>query len=313
MEALNQRIVLVTRKTRLEELIVRFNTIEQARFYVEHLGADFSDYEAEHRIYQQAVQTSEATLSRFGRVHRLDRGFLSNYLFAPDALVVVLGQDGLVANTLKYLKDAQPVIGVNPDPARWDGVLLPFEVEDLSAVAKEAIAGRRSLNRVTMARAALSDGQELFAVNDLFIGPRSHVSARYQIHQGGRSETHSSSGLIVSTGLGSTGWFQSLLAGAAGMAAGHALAGPAQAMREHGFAWDADHLQFTVREPFPSRTTQVEMVFGQVTRKEPLQLVSQMAGYGVIFSDGIEADFLEFNAGMTATISLADRYGQLVN
>ncbi|WP_202799644.1 hypothetical protein [Rhodanobacter sp. 115] len=163
-----------------------------------------------------------------------------------------------------------------------------------------------------MARANLSDGQELYAVNDLFIGPRSHVSARYQIHQGGRSETHSSSGIIVSTGLGSTGWFQSLLAGAAGVA-GHALAGPAQAMREHGFAWDANHLQFTVREPFPSRTTQVELVFGRVTHKEPLQLVSQMAGYGVIFSDGIEADFLEFNAGMTATISVAERYGQLVN
>jgi NAD kinase len=312
MDALNQRIVLVTRKTRLEELIARFNTIEQARFYVEHLGADFSDYEAEHRIYQQAVETSEATLGRFGRVHRLDRGFLANYLFAPDALVVVLGQDGLVANTLKYLKGAQPVIGINPDPARWDGVLLPFEVGDLSTIAKEAIAGRRSLSRVTMARAALSDGQELFAVNDLFIGPRSHVSARYQIQQGARSETHSSSGLIVSTGLGSTGWFQSLLAGAAGIA-GHALAGSAQLMWEHGFAWDADHLQFTVREPFPSRTTQVELVFGQVTRTEPLQLVSQMAGYGVIFSDGIEADFLEFNAGMTATISLAERYGHLVN
>jgi NAD kinase len=312
MDALNQRIVLVTRKTRLEELIVRFNTIEQARFYVEHLGADFSDYEAEHRVYLDAVRTAEATLSRFGRVQRLDRGFLSNYLFAPDALVVVLGQDGLVANTLKYLKGAQPVIGVNPDPARWDGVLLPFEVKDLAGITPEAIARKRPLNRVTMALATLSDGQELHAVNDLFIGPRSHVSARYQIQQGDRSETHSSSGLIVSTGLGSTGWFQSLLAGAAGIL-GHQLEGSAQALREHGFAWDADHLQFTVREPFPSRVTQVEMVFGQVTRKQPLRLVSQMAGYGVIFSDGIEADFLEFNAGMAATISLAERYGQLVN
>ena len=312
MDALNRRIVLVTRKTRLEELIVRFNTIEQARFYVEHLGADFSDYEAEHRVYQHAGQTAEAALSRFGRVQRLDRGFLSNYLFAPDALVVVLGQDGLVANTLKYLKGAQPVIGVNPDPARWDGVLLPFEVADLAAIAPEAIAGKRPLNHVTMARATLSDGQELHAVNDLFVGPRTHVSARYQIQQGDRTETHSSSGLIVSTGLGSTGWFQSLLAGAAGIA-GHALDGPAQAMREHGFAWDADHLQFTVREPFPSRTTQVEMVFGQITRAEPLQVVSQMAGYGVIFSDGIEADFLEFNAGMTATIGIAERSGRLVN
>ena len=311
MNALEQRIVLVTRRTRLDDLIVRFTTIEQARFYVEHLGADFSDYAEEHRIYQLAVQHAEATLSRFGRVQRLDRGFLANYLFAPDALVVVLGQDGLVANTLKYLKDEQPVVGVNPDPRRWDGVLLPFQVRDLERLIPETLAKRRTAKRVTMAQASLSDGQELYAVNDLFVGPRTHVSARYEIHLGAHVETHSSSGLIVSTGLGSTGWFQSLLAGAAAIG-GHALPESVDAMRGQGFAWDADHLQFTVREPFPSRTTQVGLVFGQITREHPLTLVSQMAGYGVIFSDGIEADFLEFNAGMKATIQLAEREGCLV-
>lgn len=311
MDALDRRIVLVTRRTRLEDLVVRFNTIGQARFYVEHLGADFADYEAEHRTYQQAVADVESSLRRHGRVHRLDRGFLANYLFAPDAIVVALGQDGLVANTLKYLRHAQPVVGVNPDPARWDGVLLPFGVGELDGVIRETLAGRRPTRSVTMARAVLSDGQELHAVNDLFIGPRTHVSARYRIEHGTRAENHSSSGVIVSTGLGSTGWFQSLLAGAAAIA-GHKLAPSIQAMRGHGFAWDAECLQYTVREPFPSRTTQAELVSGQIARGQPLRLVSQMPGYGVIFSDGIESDYLEFNAGMTATIGVAERCGRLV-
>ena len=310
MGPLNRRIVLIVRKTRLEDLTVRFNTVEQARFYIEHLGADFSDYDAEHRTYQQAVRAVEASLRRFGRVQKLDRSFLPNFLFPPDALVVVLGQDGLVANTLKYLA-GQPVVGVNPDPARWDGALLPFKAGDLALVVPAAQARKRPMRSVTMARARLSDGQELHAVNDLFIGPRSHVSARYEIHVGAHSETHSSSGLIVSTGLGSTGWFRSLLAGAAGIA-GHATKGSIEELREHGFPWDADHLHFTVREPFPSRTTQTGLVFGKITSGKPLRLVSQMAGYGVIFSDGIEADFLEFNSGMTATIDVAQRQGCLV-
>jgi len=310
MEPLSQRIVLIVRKTRLEDLIVRFNTVEQARFYIEHLGADFGDYEAEHRTYQQAVLTAETSLRRFGRVQKLDRSFLPNFLFPPEALVVVLGQDGLVANTLKYLS-GQPVIGVNPDPARWDGVLLPFKVGDLTSITLAAQTGTRPTRSITMARARLSDGQELHAVNDLFIGPRSHVSARYEVHVGGRSETHSSSGLIVSTGLGSTGWFRSLLAGAAGIA-GQSMKGSIKELRENGFPWDADHLHFTVREPFPSRTTQTGLVFGKVTRKQPLRLVSQMAGHGVIFSDGIEADYLEFNSGMTAVIDVAERNGCLV-
>lgn len=310
MDPLNQRIVLVVRKTRLEELVARFNTVEQARFYVQHLGADFGDYEAEQRTYQLALATVEATLRRFGRVHRLDRGFLPNYQFAPDALVVVLGQDGLVANTLKYLS-GQAVVGVNPDPARWDGVLLPFGPGDLAAVVPAAQAGKRHLRRVTMARVRLRDGQELHAVNDLFIGPRSHVSARYQIRLGEAQETHSSSGVIVSTGLGSTGWFRSLLAGAAGIV-GAELEGELQALRAHGFPWETEQLRFTVREPFPSRTTQSALVFGSITRGQPLRLVSQMSGYGVIFSDGIEADFLEFNSGMEAVVEVAERCGQLV-
>ena len=306
METPDRRIVLVSRKTRLEDLTARFNTVGQARFHVEHLGADFSDYEAEHGTYQQALRDAEAILARFGRVHRLDRGFLPSYIFAPDCLVVVLGQDGLVANTLKYLTAAQPVIGVNPDPARWDGALASFSVAALAQIAKAALAGLRPVSRVTMARASLSDGQELYAVNDLFIGPRSHVSARYEIRQGGRAEVQSSSGLIVSTGLGATGWLRSLLAGAAG------IAGRALEMQGQDVSWDAPQLQFTVREPFPSRSTQVGMVFGAITLDAPLLVVSQMAGYGVIFSDGIEADYLEFNAGVTATVEVAARFGRLV-
>ncbi len=310
MNKLQHRIVLVVRKTRLEELITRFNTVAQARFYIEHLGADFADYEAEQRIYQQAVRKAEAALGNEGRVHRLDRGFLPNYLFAPDALVVVLGQDGLVANTLKYL-NGQAVIGVNPDPARWDGPLLPFGVDDLAAVVPEALSGKRSYREVSMAQASLSDGQQLCAVNDLFIGPRSHVSARYEIRLGDQIETHSSSGIIVSTGLGSTGWLRSLLAGAAGMLGG-GLPPAMSAIQRDGLPWDTRELCFTVREPFPSRGTQVNMVFGMLSAQRPLTLVSQMAGHGVIFSDGMEADFLEFNAGMTATISLAKNRGRLV-
>ena len=72
---------------------------------------------------------------------------------------------------------------------------------------------------MTMAQAELNDGQRLLAVNDLFIGARTHVSARYRLRYQGREEDQSSSGLIVSTGAGSTGWYRSLLTGAAGIAA----------------------------------------------------------------------------------------------
>jgi NAD kinase len=304
------KIILVVRQTRLDELVARYNTLAQAQFYVEHLGADFSDYLKEDQQYRMSVIAAEESLRKLGRVQILQRSFLPNFLFGKDDLVVVLGQDGLVANTLKYLQ-TQLVIGLNPDPARWDGVLLPFTVNDLEKIVPEVFAKRRKVSGVTMAKAELSDGQSLYAVNDLFIGAKTHVSARYRIALGDEAENHSSSGIIVSTGLGSTGWLKSVLAGAAGIAGALTKKNLWVANNEK-VSWDADYLYFSVREPFPSKVTSASMVFGKITSSTPMILTSGMPENGVIFSDGIENDFLAFNAGMKATIKIADKSGRLV-
>ena len=258
MDTNDRKIVLVTRKTRLQDMVVRYNTVEQAKFQAEHLGLDFSDFLAEDRTYAHALASVADVLERHGRLQRLDRGFLPNFLFPPGCLVVVLGQDGLVANTLKYL-DGQPLLAINPDPARWDGVLLPFTTEDLPKIIREVAVDRRKHREVTMARVQTSDGQVLRAVNDVFIGVRSHVSARYEIHHDGRSERHSSSGVIVSTGLGSTGWLRSVLTGAIGVSG--KVAKEAKQLREHGFPASDPRLVFSVREPFPSKWIKEEMLF----------------------------------------------------
>jgi len=302
-----RKIILVVRETRLDDLVARFNTVQQAQFYVEHLGADFSDYLAEHNRYREAVGAAEATLRRLGRVQRLERKYLSNFIFGAGDLVVVLGQDGLVANTIKYL-DGQHLIGVNPDPGRWDGVLLPFKVGDLDRIVPEAFAGKRPVQTVTMAEVKLNTGQSLLAVNDFFVGRRTHVSARYRIAVGDRAERHSSSGIIVSTGMGSTGWLRSIYAGLAAAARAHGEDGAAD---DGHFAWDAEQLHYFVREPYPSRITQANIVIGLIHGRETLQIVSEMPEEGVIFSDGVESDFLEFNSGAEALIGLSARRGLL--
>ncbi|NZA25505.1 sugar kinase [Luteimonas sp. SJ-92] len=309
MDPTDRKIVLVVRRTRLQELIARYNTVEQARFQAEHLGMDFSDFLEEDRIYQAAIAQVEETLKRHGRVQRLDRGFLPNFLFPPGCLVVVLGQDGLVANTLKYL-DGHRVMAINPDPARWEGVLLPFVVPDVPKVIQEVLQERRPVREVTMGRARLSDGQELLAVNDFFVGARSHVSARYEIALGDLVERQSSSGVIISTGLGSTGWLRSVLTGAAAIAG--SSSSTASALREQGLDWASEQLVFTVREPYPSRSSQATLVFGQCGKRSPLRIRSLMPEGGVLFSDGIEADGLDFRSGLEAVVDLSDKRGLLL-
>jgi NAD kinase len=305
----NRKVVLVTRHPRLQELVVRHHTLDQARFYIEHLGADFSDYLRENAAYAKALQTIVETLQAWGRYQLLDRSYLPNYVFAADDIVLALGQDGLVANTMKYL-DGQPLIGLNPEPQRWDGLLLPFQPADLRVLLPEVARDSRSVQTITMAQARLSDGQILRAVNDLFIGPRTHTSALYEIEWGEQRETQSSSGVIVATGLGSTAWLRSVITGSIGIA--REFNGINKSTPYQSEPWDSPHLTFAVREPFPSRHSGSELVFGQVTARNPLRLSSRMPDTGVIFSDGMENDFLRFTAGMEACIEVADQRGYLV-
>lgn len=298
-----EKIVLVTRKTRLEGLIERFNTRSQAKFYIEHSGGDFDEFQAEHDRYYKALARLQKGLKALARVHVVERQFLPNFIFAETDLVVTIGIDGLVVNTAKYLS-GQPIIAVNPDPERIDGILLPFTVEEGIAAARRALGGNLRTRTVSLAEARLNDGQRLFAFNDIFIGRSDHRSARYRIKFGGQVESQSSSGVIVSTGVGATGWLSSLFNMANGMnqyfGEGCRLTPPALQPADNT-------LVFVVREPFVSKTSAATIVCGEVTPSHPLVLESTMPDGGVIFSDGVLEDCLDFNAGRIAEIGLSSQ------
>ncbi len=106
------------------------------------------------------------------RTQWIERAFLPTFTFGESDVVVVLGQDGLVVNTAKYL-DGQPVVALNPDPRRIDGVLLPFRRSRREPGHHPGTsADTPAWTEVTMAQAELNDGQRLLAVNDLFIGAK---------------------------------------------------------------------------------------------------------------------------------------------
>jgi hypothetical protein len=228
-------------------------------------------------------------------------------LFTGTDVIVPVGQDGLVANTAKYVGE-QPIVAVNPDPERFDGILLRYTPAETRAALVALLEGKAGERRVTLAEAALEDGQRLLAFNDLFIGARTHVSARYKIGYGGQSEPHSSSGVLVSTGAGSTGWLSSVFA----MAGAVAQFSGGQAGRALRLDWEDPRLVFVVREPYVSRHSRAGIAAGLVEAGGELVLESQMPSGGVIFSDGVEADALDFNSGARVHIRAAERKTHLV-
>ena len=324
------RIIVVTRQTRMEGLLARWATRGQARFMFKQAkavararagdldaaantlqadDADFLELQDEDQTYQDAVQQLSKELDFGLPVQVIDRQYLPTIDFDLSSVVVVIGQDGLVANTAKYVGSV-PIVGVNPDPERFDGVLLPYHLEDARLAVEQTLSGRALVSEVTLAQAVLHDGQSLLAFNDLFIGAQSHVSARYQLTVGDRSEPQSSSGILVATGAGSTGWMSSVFNMAQGVAAscGQAL----DAQRVPRLRWDEASLLWAVREPFRSQTSATSLAAGRLHGGEELVIESRMASGGVIFSDGVEADFLTFNGGAIARVGIAPQAHRLV-
>ncbi len=304
MERKIDRCVVVTRKTQLQELQFHYATVEQARFVLQQAGGDFDAISLRHETYVRALDQLRRSLPQGLKLSVIDRSMLPQFEFLDD-VVIAIGQDGLVSNTAKYLI-GQPLIGINPDPANIEGILLPWTVDQAARLIAQVRIGKVQHQRVTLAEARFSDGRNLLAFNDLFVGQAGHASALYEISYADHQEFQSSSGIIISTGAGSTGWMRSIQSTAVRLAMGEAATGVEATPRE------SDTLQFAVREAWPSRHTGTSIISGSVTTAQPLLIHSHMPSNGVIFSDGIEWDFMEFNSGTIATISVADRKATLV-
>ena len=306
-----ERVIIIRDKTRLEQLIERFNSKAQAKFYIEKSGGNYENYELENNTFYKSLSLVQKVISKYLKFKIIYRSFLHTYIFTEKDLVLVIGQDGLVANTAKYV-GGLPILGVNPDHKRYDGVLLKHVPGSLNEVIKNVINNNYSTQEITMAKATLNDGQTLLAFNDFYIGADSHISSRYTIEFNGKKEVQSSSGIIVSTGAGSTGWLSSIFNMMNNVSRNSNSIKSNSIKSKTTLKWDDRKLIFVVREPFLSKMSQTNLGYGIITKDKKLNIQSNMSTKGVIFSDGIETDFLNFNSGSIAEISLAKEKANLI-
>ena len=208
-----------------------------------------------------------------------------------------MGPDGLVANVSKYAGD-QTVVGINSVPQSNAGVLVRCTPDQgVAALGRIDAGADLRVDQLTMVRASADDSRTLTALNEVFIGHHSHQSARYELSVGSTVERQSSSGVVVSTGTGATGWGASLKRGR------HMGELPAPTSRS--LAW-------FVREAWPSPYTGVEHTEGLLDDGEDLSLVVGSESL-VLFGDGMESDRLTLTWGQSVRISRAPRALSLVD
>ncbi|MEM1452354.1 MAG: hypothetical protein AAGI22_24835 [Planctomycetota bacterium] len=290
------RVVLVTRPTELDGLLARHGTLAQASFFLESRGQDVGEAIERQRSFDAALEVAGAGVPLDWRRARVDRADLDRFLFAEGDLVVALGQDGLVANLAKYL-DGQPVIGLDPEPGRNAGVLVRHAPADAGELLRAAAEDRVAIEERAMVEARVIAGPRVLALNEVFVGHRSHQSARYEITIGERAERQSSSGLIVTTGTGATGWASSIARERADRVG---LPSPTD-----------ERLAYFVREAWPGASYGVSLTAGELRGDARLRIVSHMED-GVLFGDGMESDRVSLSWGQPLEVSLARERLRLV-
>lgn len=290
------RVVVVHRRTELDELLAHHGSRGQAEFFLRTRGRSLDEVEARHALVEAALAEVSAAIPVDWRRGLLERSELDRFLFAPDDVVVVVGQDGLVANVAKYL-DGQPVIGVNPEPAVNPGVLVPCAPSAVGVLLAAVFDGSATVEARTMVEAVVDDGRSLVALNEVYLGHPSHQSARYRLSVDGVTERQSSSGVLVGTGTGATGWCRSVW-----QATGSSVQLPAPS--DAALAW-------FVREAWPSPATGTLLVEGRVSGASTVDLVAETDGL-VVFGDGMERDHLTLAWGQRVSVRVASRSLRLV-
>ncbi|WP_030723717.1 inorganic polyphosphate kinase [Streptomyces sp. NRRL F-2580] len=297
--SLAPRAVLVHRRTEYEELLGRHGTHGQAAFFLSSRGRSIDEVVRRHERTRQALREVAAAVPLTWRSSRVERADLDRFLFAPEDVVVVVGQDGLVANTAKYLR-GQPVVGIDTDPGRNPGVLVRHRCADAAALLRAATAAGGRAEELTMVEAVADDTQRLLALNEIYLGSPGHQTARYRLGsdgEDGQGEAQASSGVLVGTGTGATGWLRSLW-----LERGRPAGLPAPCDRR---------LLWFVREAWPSPATGTTKVAGELVRGQGLQLTVESDRI-VVFGDGMESDALELTWGQSVRLGIAETSLRLV-
>ena len=242
---------------------------------------------AQNDVYDQVIRIINKPRSFSNqKITEIDGEKLSPEDIRGRDMIIAIGGDGTMLRTSSYIVN-ENLVAINADMKESEGALCNLNEKNIEGL-EQILRGEYSTLKRTRAVVHIN-GKRLreLALNEAYIGKMNEFdTAHYIINFEGISEEHRSSGGIVATGSGSSGWYHS-----------------AQGER---FKHDAEELRFLVREPVKGRVFRPTILQGVIGKYEKISFISTRDYGGVIALDGYKV--YDFNNKDIATVELSEKY-----
>jgi NAD+ kinase len=293
---MNQLYLISLKRTKWERDLQKYGSVKELKKIYRLQNNIFQ------RVYASHVRQKKAFEKLYNALHNQAVFIYREELNIPYVktfpLLVSFGGDNHFIYTARFA--SQPIIGINSDPKTSTGALLYFDVDKFLEYHKKDvfIKNEYQIEYWTQIEATLyyPDKSKISTgrcISETIIRNEFADSmSRYLVRINQKEyEEQKSSGLLLATGAGSTGWFYNCLP--------HSI----QLFEDPRFPKNSPFFKMIAREPGFNRIHKFKYLYCTIREKEELEIISEMDG--VIVVDSHPECMFSFPPGTRAVFQLS--------
>jgi len=199
------KILIVTKQSKYEYEIEKFKlTDEELKEKYKHEHANLNAILSSHEA-QINSRTKIKELLPYAEMIPMNKlKETTSY-----SLIISFGGDNSFTYTSHYAGDT-PIIGINSDPLRSVGALCMWSSKDLEETIETILKEEYEIENWTRLKTTINDEKITSATSEYYFGEKQRKDmSRNTIEYRGKEYEQKSSGIIIATGAGSTGWYNS--------------------------------------------------------------------------------------------------------
>lgn len=239
--------------------------------------------------YKSTLEIVKRTLKKYSIKYVVaNRDRLTKAQFQNKGLIIAVGGDGTFLRAAQFVNN-QLMLGVNADVKNKEGFFMKSDKRDFEIKLNKIMHNNFKIKKLMRLEAYINNKKiETFALNEFFAGPKkSYHAAKYLIEVNGKKERQKSSGVLITTPIGSYAW--------------------AKSCSNKILDLNSKNYQFVVREPYEGKVFKnYKLKYGILNKNQKISIISEMLD-GILIADSVGREY-SFKNGSKAIVKLSNNF-----